>query len=97
MITQLTEFEFEMPNLRDLRKNVGKDPELFGMVTALAQPHTDPPSLSNLDGQNQVVENEHEIQEEDHFLELNPEGHIVESGAPGSSNPILAILDGILH
>jgi len=45
MITQLTEFEFEMPNLRDLRKNVGKDPELFGMVTALAQPHTDPPSL----------------------------------------------------
>ena len=35
LFEEMSEMEFEKPNLREVRKNIGRDPELFSMLTAL--------------------------------------------------------------
>lgn len=39
LFEELSTMEFEKPNLREVRRNIGRDKDLFDMVTNLAGPH----------------------------------------------------------
>ena len=36
LFEEMSEMEFEKPNLREVRRNIGRDKELFDMVTGLS-------------------------------------------------------------
>ena len=41
LFNELSEIEFEKPDLRKVKRNIGRDDELFGMLTSLADKKND--------------------------------------------------------